>query len=154
MKMEYKLIKDCGKGFMLTREPETVTDELIISFTGAPTHATAIFENGNGNSLYRLLKDDTCAIPAAFLNGRIRVTVAVLDGKEKAPKYTCEGIYTMPIPYGGGVIVCPDGIDTTKELISAHSEIQAIKNDMAELGVKFNALSERLTKLLDGYDFE
>ena len=33
MKMEYKLIKDCGKGFMLTREPETVTDELIISFT-------------------------------------------------------------------------------------------------------------------------
>ena len=81
MKMEYKLIKDCGKGFMLTREPETVSDELIVSFTGAPDDATAIFENSDGNSLYRLLKDETCAIPAAFLKGCVKVTVAVLKGK-------------------------------------------------------------------------
>ena len=43
MKMEYKLIELVKKGFILTREPEVVTDELIITFTGAPDGATAIF---------------------------------------------------------------------------------------------------------------
>ena len=154
MKMEYKLIKDCGKGFMLTREPETVTDELIISFTGAPAFATAVFENEDGNSLYRLLKDDTCAIPADFLRGRVKVTVAVLNGKDNAPKYTCEGIYTKPVPQCGGVVACPDGLDTAKEIIAVHGEIQELKNCVAALGKGIDALDEKLIKLLDGYDFE
>ena len=51
MKMEYKLIELVKKGFILTREPEVVTDELIITFTGAPDGATAIFENAGRNSL-------------------------------------------------------------------------------------------------------
>lgn len=153
MKMEYKLIKDCLKGFILTREPETVTDELIISFTGAPAFATAVFENEDGNSLYRLLKDDTCAIPADFLRGRVKVTVAVLNGKDNAPKYTCEGIYTKPVP-SVGVIVCPDGLDIAQELISAHSETQELNKRLAELNKRFDTLDEKLVKLLDGYDFE
>lgn len=154
MKMEYKLIKDCGKGFMLTREPETVTGELIVSFTGAPANATAVFENGEGNSLYRLLKDETCAIPADFLKGCVRVTVAVLNGKEKAPKFTCEGIYTKPVPSGGGVVVCPDGLDTAKEIIAVHGEIQEIKNLVSGLSKCLDNLNDKLVKLLDGYDFE
>lgn len=153
MKMEYKLIKDCGKGFILTREPETVADEFIVSFTGAPENATAVFENGEGNSLYRLLKDETCAIPADFLKGCVKVTVAVLNGKEKAPKFTCERIYTKSVP-DGGVIVCPDGLDTAKEIIAIHGEIQEIKGVCDLLNKSVAALDEKLVKLLDGYDFE
>ncbi|MCM1218229.1 MAG: hypothetical protein NC548_27400 [Lachnospiraceae bacterium] len=153
MKMEYKLIKDCGKGFMLTREPETVTGELIVSFTGAPANATAVFENGEGNSLYRLLKDETCAIPADFLKGCVRVTVAVLNGKEKAPKFTCERIYAKPVS-DGGVIVCPDGLDVAKEIIAIHGEIQGIKGVCDLLNKSVAALGEKLVKLLDGYDFD
>lgn len=153
MKMEYKLIDLCGKGFILTREPETVTDELIISFTGAPANATAVFENAEGNSLYRLLKDDTCSIPADFLKGCVKVTVAVLNGKEKAPKYICERIYTTPVP-AGGVIVCPDGLDTAKEIISILGEMQAVKEDIVGLNKRFDTLDEKLVRLLDGYDFE
>lgn len=153
MKMEYKLIEDCRKGFILTREPETVTGELLISFTGAPANATAVFENAEGNSLYRLLKDETCSIPADFLKGCVKVTVAVLNGKEKAPKYACEGIYTKPVP-PVGVVVCPNGIDTAKEIIAAHGEIQEIKNLITGLGKSLDTLNEKLVKLLDGYDFE
>ncbi len=151
--MEYKLIKDCLKGYILTRKPETVTDELIISFTDAPDDATAVFENGDGNSLYRLLKDKTCAIPADFLKGCVRVTVAVLNGKETAPKYICESIYTDIIPFGG-VIVCPDGLDMDLELISIRAEIQGLRDLFGAIEKRLDATDERLTKLLDGYDFE
>ncbi len=152
--MEYKLIKDRGKGFILTREPETITDQLTISFTDAPADATAIFENGDGNALYRLLKDEACAIPAGFLKGCVRVTVAVLNGKEKAPKFTCESIYTKAVPSDGGVIVCPDGLDVAQEIIAVHGEFQALKDLFSELCKKVDTLDDRLTKLLDGYDFE
>ncbi len=151
--MEYKLIQDCLKGYVLTREPETVTDELIISFTGAPADATAVFENGEGNSLYRLLKDDTCAIPVAFLKGCVRVTVAMLNGKDSAPKYVCEGIYTAPIP-SVGVMVCPDGLDMALELISARAEIQTLRERIDGLCARADATDERITKMLDGYDFD
>ena len=151
--MEYKLIQDCSKGFILTREPETVTSELIITFTGAPADATAVFENGEGNSLYRLLKDDTCAIPVAFMKGRVRVTVAALNGKDNAPKYVCEGIYTTPIP-SVGVIVCPDGLDMALELISARTEINALRERIDGLCARADTTDERITKILDGYDFD
>lgn len=151
--MEYKLIKDSLKGFILTRKPETVTNELIVSFTGAPADATAVFENGGGNSLYRLLKDETCAIPADFLKGCIRVTVAVLNGKDDAPKYTCESIYTDSTAFGG-VIVCPDGLDRDLELISIRAGMQDLRDLFGAIVKRLDETDERLTKLLDGYDFD
>ena len=152
MTMEYKLIQDCQKGFILTREPETVSGELIISFTGAPEGATAIFDNGEGNSLYRLLKDETCAIPTSFLKGRVKVTVAVLNGKEGAPKFVCESIYTKEVPHG--VLVCADGLDVSRELIDAYGEIQAVGKVVCDLKTRLDDLNEKVVRLLDGYDFE
>lgn len=58
MKMEYKLIELVKKGFILTREPEVVTDELIITFTGAPDGATAIFENADRAAWYASLTEE------------------------------------------------------------------------------------------------
>ena len=55
MKMEYRLL-DNGKGIMLTRQPEFISGDLYISFTGAPEGATAIIVNGQKDSLYRRQK--------------------------------------------------------------------------------------------------
>ena len=90
--MEYTCIKTLnkiGKGFITTRAPKIIEKELIISFLGAPQGATAIFENSNGHSLYRLLADKSCVIPSDFLVGEITVTIVQLDGSSDAEKYHC-----------------------------------------------------------------
>lgn len=58
------------------------------------------------------------------------------------------------MPQCGGVVACPDGLDTAKEIIAVHGEIQELKNCVAALGKGIDALDEKLIKLLDGYDFE
>lgn len=66
MNMEYKLLDD-NTGIILTRNPEKVSKNLFITFTGAPADATVIFENREGDSLYRKLEDNMCAVPTRFL---------------------------------------------------------------------------------------
>ena len=41
--MKYTLLKNVRKGLVLTRNPKMIEKELIISFSGAPLDATAIF---------------------------------------------------------------------------------------------------------------
>lgn len=150
MKMEYKLIDSAKKGFILTRKPEIVDGELIITFTGAPVNATAIFENGDGNSLYRQLSDKTCSIPADFIKGGVKVTVAVLDGKANAPKYICEEIFSDFV--GGGVVVCPNGVDIPQEIVGIYASLQIVDEKFEELFKARTELNEKLEKLLEGYD--
>lgn len=150
MKMEYKLIENIKKGFILTREPEQVDDELIITFTGAPNGATAIFENEGGNSLYRQLNDATCSIPKEFINGSVSVTIAVLNGRSNAPKYYCEKIYSKVV--GGAVIVCPNGIETPKEIISIYAFMQDLKKRQDALNTAIDEINKKLADLLDGWD--
>ena len=150
MRMEYKLLKTQRKGFCLTREPEVVEGELFITFTGAPEDATAIFENAEGDSLYRLLAGGSCAIPADFLRGEISVCVTVLNGSESEPKYVCEGIYTKTL--GGGIVVVPNGLDFPKEIIDVCVELQSVREDIAALAQKDKELDEKLVQLLHGYN--
>lgn len=150
MRMEYKLLKTQRKGFIMTREPETVTDELIISFTSAPADATAIFDNEEGNSLYRLLIDGVCAIPASFLRGEIHVCVTVLNGSESEPKIFCESIYTKEI--GGEIVVMPNGIDIPQMVIDVCSELEAAREDIKTLIQNDKELDDRLQKLVEGYN--
>ena len=150
MKMEYKLIENIKKGFILTREPEQVDDELIITFTGAPSGATAIFENESGNSLYRQLHDATCSIPKEFIKGSVRVTIAVLNGQANAPKYRCEAIYSKIA--NGVLIVCPNGLDIPQEIIIVYACVQDLNNKQTTLTKAIDELNEKLARLLDGWD--
>ena len=152
MKMEYKLIKSAGKGFILTRQPETVENELFISFTGAPKDATAIFENKNGNSLYRLLEDGLCSVPADFLDGVIHVTVVQLNGAINAEKYHCESIYTTRKQ--GVLFVIPNGIDIPLQIVEILEQLQEIKQGLTSLDGKYKKQSLRLDKLIEGHDFD
>lgn len=152
MKMEYTLLKNVRKGFVLTRKPEMIEKELIISFSGAPSGATAIFENADGNSLYRLLADKTCSVPADFLIGEIKVTVTLLNGKADAEKYTCEPICVER--KNGAILVYPNWLDLPMQIIELYGELQGVKSDMGELLGKYDSLDKKVEKLLDGYDFD
>ena len=152
MKMEIKLIKSVKKGFILTRKPETVDKELYISFLGAPSGATAIFENEKGDSLYRELSDGLCSIPVDFLGGEIKTTVAHLNGIASADRYFCEGIYTAK--KGNVVIVCPNGIDIPLQIFDILTKMQDIEKNMTALGGKYTELNSTLKKLIEGYDFD
>ena len=152
MKMEYTLLKNVRKGFVLTRKPEMIEKELIISFSGAPSGATAIFENADGNSLYRLLADKICSVPADFLIGEIKVTVTLLNGKADAEKYTCEPICVER--KNGVILVYPNWLDLPMQIIELYGELQGVKSDMGELLGKYDSLDKKVEKLLDGYDFD
>lgn len=151
MQMEYKLISGIKRGFIATREPEVVEGELRITFTDAPENATAIFENKNGDSVYRLLSEGNCAVPESFLlKGNIKVTVVVLNGKPDAPKYICEDIYARVV--NGAVVVCPNGINITAQIIELFAEIEKTNGAMRVLEERQTALDAKLIKLLEGYD--
>ena len=152
MKMEYTVLKNVRKGFVFTRKPEMIEKELIISFSGAPSGATAIFENADGNSLYRLLADKTCSVPADFLIGEIKVTVTLLNGKADAEKYTCEPICVER--KNGVILVYPNWLDLPMQIIEIYGELQGVKSDMGELFGKYDSLDKKVEKLLDGYDFD
>lgn len=152
MKMEYTCLKKTRKGFVLTRKPEMVDKELIITFSGAPSGATAIFENADGNSLYRLLADRTCVVPADFLVGEIKVTVTMLNGKVDAEKITCEPICVER--KNGVILVYPNWLDLPMQIIEIYGEIQGVKDGMSELLGKYDSLDKKVEKLLDGYDFD
>ncbi len=152
MRMEYTCLNKVGKGFVLTRKPEMVDKELVIAFSGAPPGATAIFENADDNSLYRLLADRTCVVPADFLVGEIKVTVTILNGKADAEKITCEPICVER--KNGVILVYPNWLDLPMQIIQIYGELQGVKSDMGELLGKYDSLDRKVEKLLDGYDFD
>lgn len=150
--MEYKLIAGVNKGFILSRKPKVIRDMLTISFLGNTSGATAIFENENNISLYRELNNESCIIPADFLDGNIKVAVVTLDGKEDSPKYKCESIFTKRV--SDGVLICPNGIDIPMQIIEIFNEIGKIKKEMVTEAGKHDDLDKKVEKLLDGYDFD
>lgn len=148
MKMEYKLLCN-GTGIILTRQPEIVNDELIITFSGSPSGATAIVEI-NSDAHYFLLRCATCAIPCEKLNGTVKITVAVLDGSAKPKKWLCESIKASKT--AAGVLVAPDDMDLPTTVAGLRLENDALRKYVAALEAKINTLSGKFEKLTEGYD--
>ena len=149
MNMEYKLL-DNKKGLLLTRQPEIIQQHLLITFSGAPENATAIFENGNGDSLYRLLQDNTCSLPARFLEGDIKVSITILDTSHKPPIWRCEEIKTQK--QNTGVLVSPNDMNLPQQMIEIQLEQQKITDTIGILTGQLLEFDKKLKKLLDGYD--
>ncbi len=147
--MEYKLL-DNGTGLILTRQPEIVHNNLFITFTGAPENATAIFQKANGDSLYRQLQDNTCGLPAHFLDGDIKVSVTMLDGSSNAPKWRCEEIKAQKQKVG--VLVSPNDMNIPLQMVEIRLEQQKIIDDIKKLAENYSELNKKVDKLLEGYD--
>ena len=151
MKMEYKLLNS-NNGVIMTRAPELIGDMLYISFTGAPDKATAIFERSDGESAYRALSDGLCGIESDWLDGPMKVTVAVLDGSVRAQRWFCEGFYARHIKECGGVLVYPDDMDMQKKIAELQEDVSDLAAANRELSDKYAELETKLNKLLEGYD--
>jgi hypothetical protein len=151
MKMEYKILKDFKKGILLTRGAEIVQGELLVTFSGAPEGAVAIFENrSTGDALYRRLEDNTCSVPEAFLRGEIGVSVTVMDGKTASPVYVCTEIKAELIE--GAVLVTPNDEDLARALGEVLTEMQTMKDELKKANDKCSELEIKLNKLIEGYD--
>lgn len=151
MKMEYKLLNS-NNGVIMTRAPELIGDMLYISFTGAPDKATAIFERSDGESAYRALSDGLCGIESDWLDGSIKVTVAVLDGSVRAQRWFCEGFYAKRLTDCGAVLIYPDDMDMQKKIAKLQEEVSDLTAANNELSDKYSELETKLNKLLEGYD--
>lgn len=152
MKMEYKILRDFKKGILLTRQPEIVSDELIITFSDAPDDAVAIFESyATGDSIYRTLQDKTCSVPVEFLKGEINVAITVMNGKTSMPVFVCEELKTEPVA-GSGVLVAPNDGDLPKIVAEIQLDMQKIKTELQTVAEKYSELEEKIAKLLEGYD--
>ena len=132
MKMEYKLLNS-NNGVIMTRAPELIGDMLYISFTGAPDKATAIFERSDGESAYRALSDGLCGIESDWLDGSIKVTVAVLNGSVRAQRWFCEGFCAMRIKECRGVLIYPDDMDMQKKIAAKNGVNIVVGAKIAEI---------------------
>lgn len=151
MKMEYKLLNS-NNGVIMTRAPELIGDMLYISFIGAPDKATAIFERSDGESAYRALSDGLCGIESDWLDGSMKVTVAVLDGSVRAQRWFCEGFYARNIKECGGVLIYPDDMDMQKKIAELQEDVSDLVATTREISDKYAELEIKLNKLLEGYD--
>lgn len=154
MRIEYILFPYKDLGMLYTRKPEVVrlNGVLMFSFTKAPSGATAIFENANGQSLYRDLSKNECLIPVDFLVGEIKITVAFLNGNANVKRIVCEPICAER--KDGVVLIYPSTLDTAIQIIELHKDLQAVKDDMDSWRTAHDSLDEKVNKLLDGYDFD
>ena len=150
MKMEYKLLGN-GSAVILTRQPEIVYDELYITFSGAPSDATAIIET-SGDSLYRKLSEGTCAVPANKLRGEVKITVAILDGTTPPKRWTCEELKAEALR-DGGILVCPNDLNLPQTIFDLRIENQEIREENATIKGELAAIKKRLNEIMEAYDF-
>ncbi len=147
--MEYKVL-DNGTAVILSRQPETVYDELHISFSGAPLGATAILES-DGNSLYRQLDGVSCSVSVDKLNGVVRVTVVLLDGSASPRRWYCEELFAEKLR-DGGTLISPNDMNLPQRFVELKMENEAIRQSHERLEKRLDELEEKFEDLLEGYD--
>lgn len=149
MKTKYKIL-DNGTAVVLTRQPELVYDDLYVDFSGAPSGATAIFEVG-GDTMYRLLSDETCSVPVDKLNGVVKVTVALLDGSARPRKWACEELLAEK-QKNCGTLISPNDMNLPQRFVELKLENETIRQSQKRLEGRVKELEDKLEKLLEGYD--
>lgn len=148
----YKIFENTKKGFIVSREPFTLTakDELGVSFENAPENGTAIFEDANGKSLYRRIVNGECFVPASFLTSKLNVGITVFSGS--TTKYQCESLCCKV--FDNHIIVCANGIDAPVEIVNVYKELEAVKQNNKALQEELAKANKKLEKILEGYDFD
>lgn len=149
MKMVYKLLNN-GSGVILTRQPEIAESALFVHFTGVPTNATAIFTLESGESYYRPLSDASCSLPVANLRGAIKVTVAVLD-KTPLRRWICEEFKADKLKEG--TLIAPNDMNLPQTVVDLRLENEDLRLTCRKLEEMYKEISDKLEKIMEGYDF-
>lgn len=149
MDREYRVLNN-GTAVLLTRRPSLESGEICVTFTGAPSGATAIFEF-NGNSIYRLLEDGMCTIPANKLKGPVGVTLALLDGSSRPKKWVCEEL-VADVWENGAVLVSPNDANLPQRVTELALENEELRVLLGKLAGEIQSLKDKLESLYEGYD--
>lgn len=150
--MRYKLI-DRERGVILSRSPEFCEDKLFCEIEGAPDGATAIFEHREGRMKYfRELKSGACELPLGrFDSGTLTLTVAVLDGSADPKRWLCEELRLQRLGENT-VLILPNDGDITAAITELRIENSELRRMFGDLCGKYAELSERLERIMEGYD--
>lgn len=148
--LEFKLLNKGG--IIKNRRPFYVNGELKFSFKNAPLNSTAIFERCDGESTYRDLHEGLCSIDSDWLNGSMKVTVAVLDGSLREQRWFCEHFYARRCKECEGVLIYPDDTDIQRKIVELQEDVSDLAASNKELSDKYSELEKKLNKLLEGYD--
>lgn len=152
MAFGYRLLTN-STGVLFARGVQLVRDALFVRFENAPENATAIFEC-DGKECYRVLSEQEqsdCVIPADFLNGTVKVTLAVLDGSARPKKWICEAL-TAERQEDGSVFVAPDDTNLPQKVADLQMENDALRGRVDELAKSLEDLDTRIQTMLEGYD--
>lgn len=149
MDREYRVLNN-GTAVLITRQPSLENGEICVTFTGAPSGATAIFEF-NGNSIYRLLEDSMCTIPANKLKGPVVVTIALLDGSSRPEKWVCEELMA-DVWENGAVLVSPNDANLPQRVTELALENEELRVLLGKLAGEIQSLKDNLESLYEGYD--
>jgi hypothetical protein len=149
MDREYRVLNN-GTAVLITRQPSLENGEICVTFTGAPSGATAIFEF-NGNSIYRLLEDGMCTIPANKLKGPVVVTIALLDGSSRPEKWVCEELMA-DVWENGAVLVSPNDANLPQRVTELALENEELRVLLGKLAGEIQSLKDKLESLYEGYD--
>ncbi len=143
--VQYKLLNN-GRGVILTRQPEIVEGAVFFTFEGTPAGATAIFITLDGKEYYRHA-DEACSVPASALVGETKVTVALLrEGKQ----WKCEGLLGDPVQ--DGVLIAPNDADLPGNVADLQIQLHEVRESFLRLEARYEALNQRLTEMMEGYD--
>ena len=116
MECTYKLLND-GQGVILTRQPDVLEGDLVVTFSGAPAGAVALFKAG-GTTCYRELEaGGSCLVPRRILNGTIQVSVTCYNGTVTPQRWKCENLIASALP-NGTVILAPDDNNLPLEVVN------------------------------------
>lgn len=151
MEYTYKLLND-GAGVVLTRQPEILEGDLIVTFLDAPVGAVALFKSGEDTECYRELSGaGSCLVPRRMLKGTVEVSVTCYDGTVAPQRWCCESLIANTLP-NGTVVLMPDDNNLPLEVVDLKIANHKIREDFAELEEKFNKLSDTFTSMMEGYD--
>lgn len=92
-----------------------------------------------------------CSIPASFLDGIVKVTVAILDGSARPTKWICEAL-TAERQEDGSVFVAPDDTNLPQKVADLQMENDALRCRVDELAKSLEDLYTRIQTMLEGYD--
>ena len=150
--MRYKLI-DKNRGVILSRSPVLCEDKLSFEFEDVPGGATAIIEYAEGGIKYfREISCGKCELPLLRLDsGILALTVAVLDGSADPKRWLCEELRLRRLEDGTFLILPNDG-DLPLAVAQLRAENSDLRRDIAELEKKYKDLSDRLERIMEGYD--
>lgn len=133
----------------------TERDKLGVTFKlpkGVETSALAgayLVVDNNGKTFYRAIYDNKTTIPLENLTGRVNLAVSASGVKRV---WKCEALCVCH--FDDEVIVLPYNLDFESKLAEIIAEIDDINNRIKYDEGVINTFDERLTEIMDGYDFE